>query len=457
MSELCALVPRHGGFQGTSRSSEKEQRTRRICRTVLVGAGAAIFTVAGPLFSCIGAVDAGSTCSMPGAFILPRRRRSWLPVEHPLVWNAKSSSTMTSIQSGVICSAMPRKPIRHGRQTTPTDSDSNAQTRRSSPSNSSKSHDRVDESQSASGEPSTSSQYALDPTSEEATKILQSTLQLTQEQHDQLIELCHSVVKWNDSINLISRKDCNVDVVFGRHVLPSLALLNIPDSPFRIDDNGDKSVREKVVDIGTGGGFPGLPLAIACGSYDFTLVDSVGKKVKVVQSMADELGLTNVNTHHGRAEEMIFVDSFQHKQQYGVCVGRSVAPLPRFCTWIDGLLSKEDGGGKLVYIIGGDVDEVVISRVETDVMLEDVLDCSGASDKRALVLTQASIAQIASKNGRKAVANSARTNFKAKLSGSNKPKSGGKKQPRGAWKKKDNTPSPAKQDRDYGGFKRFEF
>jgi len=319
-----------------------------------------------------------------------------------------------------VCCSMPRKPIRH----------KSIKVVQSSASNRKKqtSESKDDVASFTDDEPSTSTQYALDPTSEQATHILQSTLGLSKAQHDKLTQLCHLIVKWNDSINLISRKDCTLDVVFGRHILPSLALLAL--DPFK------SSEKRRVIDVGTGGGFPGLPLAIACGAnYQFTLVDSVGKKLKVVQDMADELGLTNVQTHHARVEELIFEFPALHKNQYHVCVGRSVAALPRFATWIDGLMLPSSG--QLVYIIGGDLEPHVLSRVDLDIPLENLLDCAGSSDKRALVMSEESVALIAAKNGRKAIANSARSNVKARIAASSdKPSQGRKQLSRGEWKKR---------------------
>ena len=313
------------------------------------------------------------------------------------------------------------------------------------------------------GNTTSSVNYALDPTSQQAKDIIQGTLNLSSEQYNQITKLSKLIVQWNDSINLISRKDCTVDVVFGRHVLPSLALLKLPNSPFVVSDTPASgadttaiSIHVKyVIDVGTGGGFPGVPLAIACPLCQFTLVDSVGKKLKVVQTIADELGLTNVQTHHGRVEDMIYLPNGNHKRKYHVCVGRSVAALPKFCSWIDQLLREENG--KLVYIIGGDIEDMVASKVMTDEPLEDLLDLKGSSDKRTLVLSELSVAQIAEESGEKraAVVPSLKTGGTPKPRAKKVETDGPFEKPaKGEWKKKKDNSVP--KQRGYEGFKRFD-
>ena len=143
----------------------------------------------------------------------------------------------------------------------------------------------------------TSLLFALDPDSEEAERLT-SRLGLAPAQHSALVRLSHLIVEWNDRINLVSRKDCTPAVVFGRHVLPSLALLKFIVPPPERGEGGDDGEDKdgwrrvvRVVDVGTGGGFPGLPLAVACSSssgpseVEFLLVDSVGKKLAAVNDV----------------------------------------------------------------------------------------------------------------------------------------------------------------------------
>jgi len=279
--------------------------------------------------------------------------------------------------------------------------------------------------------------FALDPNSESAKDILQNHLGLTQGQHDQLTALAKLVVEWNKNINLVSRKDCTVEVVFGRHILPSLALLDTTTTSVLFEDGS------KVVDIGTGGGFPGLPLAIARPNVDFVLVDSVGKKLKVVDQIAASLSLDNLVTHHGRGEEMVdIIGRTTHKNTYDVCVGRSVTSIPKFCFWIQHLLRPK--GGKLMYIIGGDIDDDILDRTEASSTIDDLLQQEGVSDKRILVLPQSEVHAIAAMSGEKR-----RIHNKPKsLSSGNKPK----RKTKGAWEKRDNS---VPKQRGYENFKRY--
>jgi 16S rRNA (guanine527-N7)-methyltransferase len=118
---------------------------------------------------------------------------------------------------------------------------------------------------------------------------------------------------WNAQINVISRKD--MDHFYERHVLHSLAIYR-----FCAFQPGTQ-----VIDIGTGGGFPGIPLAIMLPETQFLLVDSIGKKIKVVAAVAESLGLKNVRTLHGRSEEV--------KGKFHFAISRAVAPLPDLIKW----------------------------------------------------------------------------------------------------------------------------
>lgn len=307
----------------------------------------------------------------------------------------------------------------------------------------------------------TSIEYALDPHSKQAKEIT-SSMGLTVTQHSQLVELAFLVDEWNDRINLISRKDCNPSVVFGRHILPSIALKSLVEES-DASDTGESSTKRRVVDVGTGGGFPGLPLAILFPKYEFLLVDSVGKKIKVVQAMVEELGLANVKTHHGRAEE---IKVKGNKNKYNVVLGRSVSSLPRFCFWIQDLVKhvnpekddEDEEGGKLVYIIGGEVEEIVTKRCLKEVSLNDLIPIEKEvgergmtlwSDKRALVVAANEVKVIASESGEKKVIRGNND------SSSNKKNSKKKKKfedAKGSWTKKDNS---APKERGYENFKRY--
>jgi len=145
---------------------------------------------------------------------------------------------------------------------------------------------------------------------------------------------------WNLKINVVSRKD--IDELYLRHVLHSLAIAKfIQFKP-----------GSKILDVGTGGGFPGIPLAIMFPQVQFTLVDSIGKKIKVVEEVVEGLGLTNVVSKHQRVEE--------EKEQFDFVVSRAVAAMPTFMRWIKGRISKKsnhDIRNGVLYLKGGDLEE----------------------------------------------------------------------------------------------------
>ncbi len=163
---------------------------------------------------------------------------------------------------------------------------------------------------------------------------------LSLKQFAQFEQLDHLYRSWNEKINVISRKD--IDQLYLHHVLHSLAIARfISFKP-----------GTKILDAGTGGGFPGIPLAIYFPEVQFTLVDSIAKKIKVVQAVAEETGLTNVKVHWGRVEEL--------NEKFDFVVSRAVTGLPEFSGWVRKLIrpgwSNELPNG-IIYLKGGDVDE----------------------------------------------------------------------------------------------------
>ncbi len=141
-------------------------------------------------------------------------------------------------------------------------------------------------------------------------------------QKSQFTALGEIYTAWNEKINVISRRD--IDSLYEKHVLHSLAIAAV----FKFAGGME------VIDIGTGGGFPGIPLAIFFPNVRFHLVDSIGKKIKVVNGVADALQLKNVTTQHIRAEEI-------RNRQFDFAVSRAVAPLKNLWQWSKPLLNKE--------------------------------------------------------------------------------------------------------------------
>ena len=145
---------------------------------------------------------------------------------------------------------------------------------------------------------------------------------------------------WNSKINVISRKD--IDELYTRHVLHSLGIAKIID--FRPGS--------KIMDVGTGGGFPGIPLAILFPEVDFYLIDVIAKKIKVVNEVAAGLGLKNVKAEQKRAELV--------KQEFDFIVSRAVTNMPDFVSWVDDKVSKKQNhelANGILYLKGGDLTE----------------------------------------------------------------------------------------------------
>ena len=151
--------------------------------------------------------------------------------------------------------------------------------------------------------------------------VLEYFADFTPEQTRQLSALDQLYREWNAKINVISRKD--IDSLYEKHVLHSLAIA----AAFTFTPGME------VLDIGTGGGFPGIPLAIFFPETRFHLVDSIGKKIKVVDAVREATGLTNVTTQHSRAEEI-------KNRKFDVAVSRAVAPLKELHSWSRPLLRK---------------------------------------------------------------------------------------------------------------------
>ncbi|NBA85173.1 16S rRNA (guanine(527)-N(7))-methyltransferase RsmG [Emticicia sp. CRIBPO] len=170
--------------------------------------------------------------------------------------------------------------------------------------------------------------------------ILKYFPDLSAKQQDQFGRLQDLYELWNNQINVISRKD--LENLYEKHVLHSLGIARVCSF---VDDSD-------ILDVGTGGGFPGIPLAILFPEVKFHLVDSIGKKIKVVSEVAAALGLTNVKAEHQRAEKI--------EGKYDFVISRAVTRMAPFIGWIEHKFNKNhfnplDNG--ILYLKGGDLSE----------------------------------------------------------------------------------------------------
>jgi 16S rRNA (guanine527-N7)-methyltransferase len=170
--------------------------------------------------------------------------------------------------------------------------------------------------------------------------ILKYFPNISEQQKEQFKKLESLYQDWNLKINVVSRKD--IDELYLRHVLHSLGIAKL----ISFKDGS------KVLDVGTGGGFPGIPLAIMFPNCSFHLVDSIAKKLKVVNEVVDGLGLTNVNTTHDRVENI--------NDNYDFIVSRAVAAMPTFVHWTKGKILKKNNHSLkngIIYLKGGDLND----------------------------------------------------------------------------------------------------
>lgn len=170
--------------------------------------------------------------------------------------------------------------------------------------------------------------------------ILKYFPDLTEQQIDQFTQLENLYGEWNEKINVISRKD--MGALYEKHILHSLGIAKVMFF----------SAGTKVLDVGTGGGFPGIPLAILFPEAQFTLVDSIGKKITVVKAVAEALDLKNLRAYHQRAEDL--------KEKFHFVVSRAVTQMPAFLRWLRGKFEKEQINTKhngVLYLKGGDLGE----------------------------------------------------------------------------------------------------
>lgn len=183
--------------------------------------------------------------------------------------------------------------------------------------------------------------------------IIQYFSDFTDKQLQQFVALEELYKEWNTKINVISRKD--IDSLVLKHVLHSLAIAaTVEFKP-----------GTKIIDIGTGGGFPGIPLAIFFPEVEFHLVDSIGKKLKVVNEIASATGLSNVTTQHTRAENI-------KGRKFDFAVSRAVAPLKDLWHWAYPLIKggyEHDFANGLICLKGGDLtQEIADSTVRPGIL-----------------------------------------------------------------------------------------
>src|SRR5690606_1380281 len=174
----------------------------------------------------------------------------------------------------------------------------------------------------------------------------------------QFLQLEGLYKEWNSKINVVSRKD--IDELYLRHVLHSLGIAKVVSF----------KPKSKILDVGTGGGFPGIPLAILFPETKFHLVDSIGKKLKVVDAVAESLGLKNVETTHGRAEDV--------NDEFDFIVSRAVTAMPTFVSWVKDKIAKKQQHelkNGILYLKGGDLsEELQIYRTTTIYNLSDYFE-----------------------------------------------------------------------------------
>ena len=172
-------------------------------------------------------------------------------------------------------------------------------------------------------------------------------LDFTEKQKQQFEALGDLYKEWNAKINVISRKD--IDCLYEKHVLHSFVIASVFDFP----------PGTEIIDIGTGGGFPGVPLAIFFPEVKFHLVDSINKKLKIIEAVKEAITLTNVSTQHIRAEEI-------KNKKFDFAVSRAVAPLKELWHWRKPLLKntqfEKDGSiykSGLICLKGGDLAQEI--------------------------------------------------------------------------------------------------
>jgi len=181
--------------------------------------------------------------------------------------------------------------------------------------------------------------------------------ELSEKQIKQFADLQNLYEYWNAKINVISRK--NIETLYTNHILHSLAIAKIIQF-----EKGTK-----ILDIGTGGGFPGIPLAILFPEVNFLLVDSIGKKIKVVNEVTKAIGLTNVRTLNERAENI--------KEDFDFIVSRAVTNMTAFKKWVKGKFNNTHNNtlnNGILYLKGGDLSKELKGITHTKTEISDIFE-----------------------------------------------------------------------------------
>jgi len=205
--------------------------------------------------------------------------------------------------------------------------------------------------------------------------ILKYFPDLSDKQRDQFKEMGKLYRDWNEKVNLISRKD--IENLYERHILNALAIAKLIQF----------QPGARILDLGTGGGFPGLPLAVLFPEVKFKLVDSVGKKVKVIEDISEKLGLENIEVENIRGEDL--------EGQFDFIIGRAVCPLDKFAEMVKKNLKEESQheieNGILYFGETGNIKDQNILEKIVEYKIENYFQEEYFQDRKVLYLSKSSL------------------------------------------------------------------